>query len=140
MVACALTGNTSGEATNPLGNILREAMRHTSSIYPISQQELPRLTRTLNKHRAIGGRSLGLPFLFGTLDRCLHGATEVRGSLKALNLDNLVLSVLDDDLGGPGASGVGPMTAQRTKTIRPIGTNDISHRKQQHAIAKTRSR
>jgi hypothetical protein len=27
MVACALTGNTSGEATNPLGNILREAMR-----------------------------------------------------------------------------------------------------------------
>jgi hypothetical protein len=28
MVACALTGNISGEATNPLGNILREAMRH----------------------------------------------------------------------------------------------------------------
>jgi len=26
-VACALTGNISGEATNPLGNILREAMR-----------------------------------------------------------------------------------------------------------------
>jgi hypothetical protein len=29
MVACALTGNISGEATNPLGNILREAMRQT---------------------------------------------------------------------------------------------------------------
>jgi hypothetical protein len=27
MVACTLTGNISGEATNPLGNILREAMR-----------------------------------------------------------------------------------------------------------------
>jgi hypothetical protein len=27
MVACALTGNISGEAMNPLGNILREAMR-----------------------------------------------------------------------------------------------------------------
>jgi hypothetical protein len=28
MVACVLTGNISGEATTPLGNILREAMRH----------------------------------------------------------------------------------------------------------------
>jgi hypothetical protein len=28
MVACALAGNISGEATTPLGNILREAMRH----------------------------------------------------------------------------------------------------------------
>jgi hypothetical protein len=28
MVACALTGNISDEATTPLGNILREAMRH----------------------------------------------------------------------------------------------------------------
>ena len=27
MVACALTGNISGEATTPLGNILGEAMR-----------------------------------------------------------------------------------------------------------------
>jgi hypothetical protein len=28
MVACALTGNISGEATTPPGNILGEAMRH----------------------------------------------------------------------------------------------------------------
>jgi hypothetical protein len=33
MVACALTGNISGEATNPLGNILREAMRQQSRIF-----------------------------------------------------------------------------------------------------------
>ena len=29
MVACALTGNISGEATTPLGNILGEAMRQS---------------------------------------------------------------------------------------------------------------
>lgn len=29
MVACVLTGNISGEATNPMGNILGEAMRHS---------------------------------------------------------------------------------------------------------------
>ena len=28
MVPCAFTGNISGEATSPIGNILAEAMRH----------------------------------------------------------------------------------------------------------------
>lgn len=28
MVACAFTGNISGEATGPFGNILAEALRH----------------------------------------------------------------------------------------------------------------
>ena len=41
MVACALTGNISGEATDPLGNIRREAMRqhdHATAIHHASQR------------------------------------------------------------------------------------------------------
>jgi len=34
MVACALAGNISGEATTPLGNILGEAMRQAAA-FPI---------------------------------------------------------------------------------------------------------
>ena len=45
MVACALTGNISGEATTPLGNILREAMRHWASLRAMYRRD-----KTLFEH------------------------------------------------------------------------------------------
>jgi hypothetical protein len=53
MVACALTGNISGEATTPLGNILREAMRHSATRLLINQRIARGICRSRIEYRLL---------------------------------------------------------------------------------------
>jgi hypothetical protein len=85
------------------------------------EHEQPALALAANEHEAVIRVALGLPAIgLKALDSGRHGAVEIRGRLKALNLNNLVLHVVEHDIGRLAASGVGIMaSATHAPTLPP---------------------
>ena len=76
-MTCALAGNISGEATNPMGNILSEAMRQVNMEI---MRAFVRLRESISKHKDLAGKLTELENRYDRQFKVVFDA--IRGLMK----------------------------------------------------------